>query len=192
MADTETRNRLLDERAAIVREYEKTTQEWIKETTALTSLSSSSDVPGQGQEQEDSKNEGGKQEKRANEGKNTSLQERRTELAERLRSGYWQLDPYLRAKTLYDRLGVIREGGKLQFYDDSTTSTTKASTSAATKSSPNDSTRKAAAATAAAGGGGRRGVNNNNKNNNENSTSTSTSRATATNAEVGHRDHDLD
>lgn len=56
--------------------------------------------------------------------KNTSpLQAKRTELAQRLRTGYWQLDPYLRAKTLYDRLGVIREGGKIQFYDSDSTDT---------------------------------------------------------------------
>lgn len=46
-----------------------------------------------------------------------ALQQKRSELAERLRSGYWQIDPYLRARSMYDRTGLIREGGKLQFYD---------------------------------------------------------------------------
>lgn len=44
------------------------------------------------------------------------LQERRDSLATSLRMGYWQLDPYIRARTIYDRTGVIREGGQLEFY----------------------------------------------------------------------------
>ena len=48
----------------------------------------------------------------------TTLQLKRTALAERLRAGYWQLDPYVRARSLYDRIGMIRasEGGVIQYY----------------------------------------------------------------------------
>ncbi|KAL8732149.1 MAG: hypothetical protein Q9166_002896 [cf. Caloplaca sp. 2 TL-2023] len=46
----------------------------------------------------------------------TTLQQKRNDLAERLRSGYWQLDPYVRARSLYDRTGLIREGGVIQYY----------------------------------------------------------------------------
>lgn len=48
-----------------------------------------------------------------------SLEERRNErdsLAEELRQNYWKLDPYVRARTLYDRMGVLHDGGKLTFY----------------------------------------------------------------------------
>ena len=45
------------------------------------------------------------------------VEQKRNELAERLRSGYWQLDPYIRARSLYDRTGVIQEGGRIQHYD---------------------------------------------------------------------------
>lgn len=45
-----------------------------------------------------------------------SLQERRSMLAATLRAGYWQLDPYIRARTLYDRTGIIGEGGIVNFY----------------------------------------------------------------------------
>lgn len=48
-----------------------------------------------------------------------SLEERRKErdtAAEGLRDNYWKLDPYVRARSLYDRIGLIGEGGKLQFY----------------------------------------------------------------------------
>ncbi|KAL8975622.1 MAG: hypothetical protein Q9197_000172 [Variospora fuerteventurae] len=80
MSDESTRQQLVDERARIVKEYEKITQEWIG----------------------DSQNR-------------ARLQERRNDLAERLRSGYWQLDPYVRARSLYDRVGLI-QGGVIQYY----------------------------------------------------------------------------
>ncbi|KAL9062067.1 MAG: hypothetical protein Q9206_000022 [Seirophora lacunosa] len=50
-----------------------------------------------------------------------TLQQRRNDLAERLRSGYWQLDPYVRARSLYDRVGLI-QGGVIQHYAESETS----------------------------------------------------------------------
>ncbi|KAF5876454.1 putative cral trio domain-containing protein [Botrytis fragariae] len=50
------------------------------------------------------------------EGKTPDIKTRRTELAKELREDYWKLDPYVRAKSLYDRTGVINPGGKLDFY----------------------------------------------------------------------------
>ena len=78
MKDETTKQRLLSERAELVKDFEKTTQEWIKEPQAV--------------------------------------QQKRAELAERLRSGYWQLDPYLRARSLYDRTGTMVKGGKIDHY----------------------------------------------------------------------------
>ena len=46
----------------------------------------------------------------------SSIGDRRDDLATSLRDGYWQLDPYLRARTVYDRAGVIKPGGQLDFY----------------------------------------------------------------------------
>ena len=79
MNESATRERLLEERAAIVKDFEQLTQEWIKEPRRI--------------------------------------EQKRNELAERLRSGYWQLDPYLRARSFYDRTRVIQEGGRIQHYD---------------------------------------------------------------------------
>ena len=48
-----------------------------------------------------------------------SAEERRKErdtVAEGLRNNYWKLDPYVRARSLYDRIGLVGEGGKLAFY----------------------------------------------------------------------------
>jgi hypothetical protein len=42
--------------------------------------------------------------------------EQRDAVAEELRTNYWKLDPYVRARTLYERLGVLQEAGKLDFY----------------------------------------------------------------------------
>ncbi|TGO18662.1 hypothetical protein BTUL_0008g00430 [Botrytis tulipae] len=50
------------------------------------------------------------------EGKTPEIKTRRTELAKELRDDYWKLDPYVRAKSFYDRTGVINPGGKLDFY----------------------------------------------------------------------------
>ncbi len=82
MSDDGTKQRLLDERAGIVKDFESATQQWVQDPQA-----------------------------------HDSSKQRRNELAERLRSGYWQLDPYIRARSLYDRTGLIKKGGKIPFYD---------------------------------------------------------------------------
>ncbi|KAK0101521.1 hypothetical protein ONS95_006688 [Cadophora gregata] len=45
-----------------------------------------------------------------------AVKTRRHELANSLRDDYWRLDPYVRARSIYDRVGLIQKGGKLQFY----------------------------------------------------------------------------
>ena len=40
----------------------------------------------------------------------------RNSIAARLREDYWILDPYIRARSLYDRTGVIKPMGKIDFY----------------------------------------------------------------------------
>lgn len=40
----------------------------------------------------------------------------RLAVAAALREGYWEMDPYLRARSVYDRTGVLGHGGKLDFY----------------------------------------------------------------------------
>lgn len=42
--------------------------------------------------------------------------EQRAQIKEQLRENYWKLDPYLRARSHYDRTGVLGQGGKLDFY----------------------------------------------------------------------------
>ncbi|KAI8939752.1 hypothetical protein NX059_003497 [Plenodomus lindquistii] len=45
-----------------------------------------------------------------------SRRRERDETAEQLRQNYWKLDPYVRARSHYDRVGVLQDGGKLDFY----------------------------------------------------------------------------
>jgi len=44
------------------------------------------------------------------------LKGQRLQLADKLRQNYWQLDPYVRARSLYDRWGVIKGGGVIDFH----------------------------------------------------------------------------
>jgi hypothetical protein len=45
-----------------------------------------------------------------------SLKRQRHDLAATLRDGYWVLDPYVRARSYYDRSGLIGERGVTHFY----------------------------------------------------------------------------
>jgi hypothetical protein len=57
------------------------------------------------------------------EGDKGSLEEKKKErdaVAEELRQNYWKLDPYVRARTLYDRIGLLSNGGQLAFYPQAT------------------------------------------------------------------------
>lgn len=65
-----------------------------------------------------------------------SWKAKREELASKYSQQYWETDPYIRARSLYDRNGVILGGGKVSFYNDKGTEedhkNTKASDSAET------------------------------------------------------------
>jgi hypothetical protein len=51
-----------------------------------------------------------------------TAKETRLKLANNLRDGYWILDPYVRARSYYDRVELIGPGGKPQFYPSRTES----------------------------------------------------------------------
>ncbi|KAJ8107236.1 hypothetical protein ONZ43_g6798 [Nemania bipapillata] len=83
MKDTETRDKLTQEREALYEEFESKTLEWIHEDDVT---------------------------------KRTAIKSERTAIAQKLREQYWRLDPYIRSRTLYDRIGVIKPDGKLEHY----------------------------------------------------------------------------
>lgn len=88
MEDTATRDSLVEERNKIVGEILTTTDSWITATKA----------------------------KNADDVK--THKDRRVELANQLNANYWKLDPYVRSRCHLDRAGIIKEGGKLNFYPD--------------------------------------------------------------------------
>lgn len=79
MKDTTSRDVLLTERQRLDDDLLLATSAWIAATTAK------------------------------DEAKITASKDQRAAIAERLHSNYWQLDPYLRARTLLDRTGAFKD-----------------------------------------------------------------------------------
>lgn len=52
----------------------------------------------------------------SNDADSVPLAKERDHLAARLNQNYWQLDPFIRARSLYDRQGMIGRGGVVDFY----------------------------------------------------------------------------
>lgn len=89
MKDTETRDKLVAERQAMAKEIQDATIEWLR-----ASYKKETDAV-------------------------KAAKEKRNGLIEKLREQYWVLDPYIRARSLYDRLNIIQGGGKIEFYPES-------------------------------------------------------------------------
>ncbi|KAG2418065.1 hypothetical protein HFD88_001165 [Aspergillus terreus] len=86
MEDTSKRDELVAQRQKLAQEMQDATIEWLK-------ASSKKDEEGV-----------------------KSASEKRKDLTEKLRVQYWETDPYVRSRSLYDRLNVIQGGGKIEFY----------------------------------------------------------------------------
>ena len=86
MEDTETRDKLIAERQALAKEIQDVTIEWIR-----ASYKKETDAV-------------------------KAAKDERDGLIEKLREQYWVLDPYIRTRSLYDRLNIIKGGGKIEFY----------------------------------------------------------------------------
>ena len=86
MEDTETRDKLLAERQILAKEIQDTTIEWIRASFKKETEAAS------------------------------AAKEKRNGLIEELRKQYWVLDPYIRARSLYDRLNIVKGDGKIEFY----------------------------------------------------------------------------
>ncbi|OOG00460.1 hypothetical protein ASPCADRAFT_401445 [Aspergillus carbonarius ITEM 5010] len=84
--DTAKRDEMVAERQQLAQDLQDVTIEWISST------------------------------KKKDESTAKAVVDKRKGLIERLRAQYWELDPYARATSLYDRLDVIQGGGKIEFY----------------------------------------------------------------------------
>jgi hypothetical protein len=82
MADTATRDRLQSQRSETVKQFEQKTLEWIHAHEKSSTAS---------QEEKD------------------RIARERHEIAHALRENYWQLDPYVRSRSLYDRTGLLKD-----------------------------------------------------------------------------------
>lgn len=93
--DTAALEKLKAERKSIVEKYEELTRAWIQEPV-VDSPAPAADKPPQTHM--------------------TDTLRARNELAKKLETGYWVMDRYVRARTVYDRLGYIKENGDIDFY----------------------------------------------------------------------------
>jgi hypothetical protein len=84
MKDTDTRRKLEQERMLLSKEYESVIVEWIatRPTTSRSAITPSSEAD--------------------------ALRRKRDGVAAKLRRNYWRLDPYVRARSIYDRTGELR------------------------------------------------------------------------------------
>lgn len=62
--------------------------------------------------------------------KRKEVQGRRAESVAKLREQYWRLDPYIRARSLYDRTGVVKPDGSIDYYPSASAPGNGAATSA--------------------------------------------------------------
>lgn len=84
MQDYEASQRLQKERQELAKKYEEVVLEWVGEGLPMDGMSKSTD----------------------------ELRKRRDEIALQLRDNYWELDPYVRARSVYDRTGELMTPGK--------------------------------------------------------------------------------
>ncbi|KAI0165079.1 phosphatidylinositol transfer protein CSR1 [Hypoxylon sp. FL1284] len=70
--------------------------------------------------------------------KRSQIHSERDGIAAKLRQQYWQLDPYIRARSFYDRIGVVKPGGSVDYYPAKTSPTSTNGTAAAGETSTDD------------------------------------------------------
>ncbi|RPA84454.1 hypothetical protein BJ508DRAFT_369064 [Ascobolus immersus RN42] len=98
MKDTEALAKLRTQRREQVERYEELTREWIKSKLRTA----------EGEDEEVVK-----------------IKKERNKVEKELERGYWEIDEYVRARTIYDRKGVINPGGRIVFYPDAVSTLTK-------------------------------------------------------------------
>ncbi|KAH7027406.1 CRAL-TRIO domain-containing protein [Microdochium trichocladiopsis] len=138
MQDLERIQKLTAEREAIIAEYEKATIEWA--AAAAAAAAATAPAPAVAQEEKEraevekeERKEKGEEGEEEGEGDHQTETEaaasrqqeeeadeekyaaRRAALAERLAANYWLLDPHVRSRNIYDRLGILSETGEVNF-----------------------------------------------------------------------------
>lgn len=70
--------------------------------------------------------------------KRAAVQAARNAVAKQLDDQYWVVDPYIRARSLYDRVGVIKPGGAVDYYPSSPTPSKPTATNGTSAAAPGD------------------------------------------------------
>ncbi|KXX82405.1 Phosphatidylinositol transfer protein CSR1 [Madurella mycetomatis] len=68
--------------------------------------------------------------------KAAEIKARRESIATKLRDDYWNVDPYVRSRSYYDRIGVLQPGGKINWYPESKAEAGNGMTDAAVVAAP--------------------------------------------------------
>jgi hypothetical protein len=89
MENEEAKMVLLKERESLSRNYEEVVLEWIGSAPSASRPTSSPSPPSSATA-------------------DAAIRQRRDETAEQLKINYWKLDPYVRARTIYDRTGELK------------------------------------------------------------------------------------
>ena len=70
--------------------------------------------------------------------KAAAIKSSRNAIAAKLREDYWNVDPYVRARSYYDRIGVLLPGGKLDWYPEPKAAAPAAAPAAAVETTEDD------------------------------------------------------
>lgn len=145
MADTAARDAVLATREALARDWEAATLEWLRVTSSsapaptngddasAATAAEASEVPAAAAAAapeaaaaavpavvvpETANATGSSNDNDDNDDEDAikTLQARRRAIAARLRANYWDLDPYVRARSMWDRLGYLRSDGTLDYF----------------------------------------------------------------------------
>jgi hypothetical protein len=76
--------------------------------------------------------------KHGNKDSAAACKDARNATAAQLTKNYWEVDPYIRARSVYDRCGMIKPGGEVDFYPNRARTTSTAGTEAAFETSADD------------------------------------------------------
>jgi hypothetical protein len=97
MENQDAKNVLIEERRFLSRAYEEVVLEWIASSATaspVTSRPTSSPKP-----------------LATSTAADAAIRKRRDDIAHQLRDNYWKLDPYVRARSIYDRIGELKTPG---------------------------------------------------------------------------------
>ena len=136
--DASKRDELQKERRQIAEEFENKTLQWLSIASKV-----QDDIPRTDEKEVPDSKEAGTTTAVLSSSSSSSFQslvEERNSIAKRLNENYWCLDPYIRARSLYDRQGMIKPDGQVDYYPEAASSTHGAAAAASSATAPTATT----------------------------------------------------